>query len=647
MLVSLTCVPCERGFFSILLGCQYKRDEVWTVHVRTMAHHVVLWILGPSAPRLLARRTDVRTTLVQNTNSFMSLLRSRWYLAVVLVAYVGFVASLRPGSNFGQFHDDSMYFASAKALADGRGYVIPSLPGIPPQTKYPIFYPWLLSGVWKWWPSFPDNLQVAGWIAPIFGCWFLLATYVLLRKIIGIEQRVALFVTSFCCIHPLFLNLSGSLLSDVPFMAFALTATIAAEFSFRDQKHLSFAFLAGTFAGLSIITRTVGLAVLAGILAAALGRRKYLNAGLFCLMSLPFLASLVWFGMQLRTGASAPHFTFGWRETLLYYTSYLEFWRLDVPDLGALWALLKLNSTLLLLAPAQYVLAPFIEPTTTLGITAYVIVTAALIGGLIRSARRSGLLAIHLVLGFYILVIVFWNYPQMRRFLLLFLPLFCVGLWHEANRLARLVRDALSTAHSAAQKASALILALALLGFIATVTYSYMHGHRLLRSTNHTRTELAAEKTEAYAWLRQHGVNGGPVIAYEDANLYLYTGHTAIRPIGLPSEVIYTPSRVRSERYLTRLTDVVRHVNARYWLTSEDDFANDIGRPTFARRAARLKSVLPEVFGSQNKRVKILDLTCVAEPEAPNCKSSNATIRRIILQREVEERLLPPATPFP
>ena len=59
---------------------------------------------------------------------------------------------------FRNFFDDAYYFGSAKALAQGGGYIIPNLPGGPPQTKYPVLYPWLLSWVWRWYPSFPSNI---------------------------------------------------------------------------------------------------------------------------------------------------------------------------------------------------------------------------------------------------------------------------------------------------------------------------------------------------------------------------------------------------------------------------------------------------------------------------------------------------------
>ena len=74
-------------------------------------------------------------------------------LALAPSAYLAW--SLRAMPHLGFYHDDSIYWVSAKSLADGNGYRIESLPGQPYQTKYPPLYPALLAGIWKVNPNFP------------------------------------------------------------------------------------------------------------------------------------------------------------------------------------------------------------------------------------------------------------------------------------------------------------------------------------------------------------------------------------------------------------------------------------------------------------------------------------------------------------
>src|SRR6266481_1921816 len=79
----------------------------------------------------------------------------------IAIMYVISIVRLNPTNYFGMSEDDSIYFSSAKALSEGKGYILPSVPGAPQATKYPILYPWLLSWVWRWNPSFPANLADA------------------------------------------------------------------------------------------------------------------------------------------------------------------------------------------------------------------------------------------------------------------------------------------------------------------------------------------------------------------------------------------------------------------------------------------------------------------------------------------------------
>src|SRR5258708_2621481 len=87
-----------------------------------------------------------------------------WIASVVLL--LSFVPSAqlawraRDMSHLAAMDDDGVYLVCAKSLAEGSGYRILSLPKEPFQTKYPPFYPWLLSLLWRINPSFPSNLPL-------------------------------------------------------------------------------------------------------------------------------------------------------------------------------------------------------------------------------------------------------------------------------------------------------------------------------------------------------------------------------------------------------------------------------------------------------------------------------------------------------
>jgi len=89
--------------------------------------------------------------------------RRRWAIVIAALALavlipVYWIAWRAPA--VGMFHDDGVYLVTAKALATGQGYRIISLPEEIPQTKYPILFPLVLSGVWRLAPEFPENVFV-------------------------------------------------------------------------------------------------------------------------------------------------------------------------------------------------------------------------------------------------------------------------------------------------------------------------------------------------------------------------------------------------------------------------------------------------------------------------------------------------------
>ena len=84
----------------------------------------------------------------------------RWtaLLVVLLCFYGGFTVLVCHAP--GLWQDDGIYLATAKSLATGAGYRHIELPGEPWQTKYPIFYPAILAGMFLLWPEYPQNVSL-------------------------------------------------------------------------------------------------------------------------------------------------------------------------------------------------------------------------------------------------------------------------------------------------------------------------------------------------------------------------------------------------------------------------------------------------------------------------------------------------------
>jgi hypothetical protein len=529
-------------------------------------------------------------------------------LALLLGLFLFYWHGARPVDHFGKFHDDTFYLSSAKSIAEGQGYRLASVPGAPPATKYPILYPWLLSWVWRWGPGFPENLGLAVWVTAMFSCWFLVAAFEFLRKLAGVGDWTALALVGLVAFHSLFVFLSSAVLSDIPFLALALTAMIVADRGLRPDARLAAAAGAGILAGLSMMIRSPGVAVAAGILAAAVSRRAWRQAGVFCLTAGPLLVAALWRGDAAQVRALAEGGDLGWYQTWLFYTSYWDFWKFCVPSWSVLGSMMGFNLLTFLKWPSTFCLFPPLGGGESYaGQLLAITLTAGVLGGAIRQARRQGFQPIHFVFVANAAMVLLWNYALMDRLLMLFLPLFYAGLWTEVRHLAGLIAENLRPARQWAEKALAGALALSLAALAALAARHYVVGYRpgLLRPALRS-SELAREKAEAYAWISRNTPPQARFVAYQDVILYLHTGRQAMRPIVFSTEAFYSRSEKILQREMDHFDDVARHIGARYWLAAEDDFKMETGLDLIEHRVKLRKALLPVVFKSQNNKVQVL-----------------------------------------
>lgn len=542
-------------------------------------------------------------------------------LGTILILFLGYIEILHPASLFGFFHDDTLYFSSARAIASGQGYIIPSLPGTPPQTKYPILYSWLLSWVWKWFPSFPENVMPAIWLTAFFGCWFLVAAFQFLRRTDGIGDWAALAIVAAIAFSPDFLMFNSSLLSDIPFMALALTAIVLADSALDSASPPWAAALAGCVAGLSADMRTLGAATVIGILFIALSRRQFRRGLITLFAAAPFVAFAAWpvfsSAHSLSPGNVSGSTDPAWNQTWLYYTSYLANWTASVPNISTFLQMIRNTGVLLLVAPVRYILAPSFEPWSPAGMGVYVPLTLVLIAGIVRLVRIQGWKPVHAVFLVYSAILLVWPYPQMHRFLLLFMPLFFAGLYVEMKRIVRAIVGNLKSNLPALDKLSALALSAILLAAGTVALWNYAHGDRSsLNARIERRASILQEKEEAYEWIRQNTEASTKIVAFEDVMLYLYTGRQTIRPIAFLPSCCITNQISILQSDLNHITDVPRRVQAGFWLMSDDYFDAEGSIPLIHAKMIELKSTLPLAFRSREGHVQIYDLSTLAAPSS-------------------------------
>jgi len=194
----------------------------------------------------------------------------------------------------GVFFDDGIYVQLAKSLAEGTGYRSMHLPDAPVAVHYPPVYPFLLSLLWRLWPSFPANITLFELFdAASLG---LAATFIALhlrRTELPPLVSAGVLVLAFMA-FPL-LTLVGVRFSEPAFLALAAGALLVSD---TDDDSVRTAVLAGTLGGVATLTRTIGITVIGGVVLGMWlsGRRRSaivsgFTAAVFLIPWLVFLAA--------------------------------------------------------------------------------------------------------------------------------------------------------------------------------------------------------------------------------------------------------------------------------------------------------------------------------------------------------------------
>jgi hypothetical protein len=500
-------------------------------------------------------------------------------LIAIFSAYIISVIRLHPTNIFGQSEDDAIYFSSAQALAQGRGYILPSIPGTPSAAKYPILYPLILSVIWRLSPSFPGNLVPAIAVTVAFGIWFLAAVFFFFRSFKTLSDAECLLLTAFCALHPLVIFYSGSILSDIPFAALALTAMVLADHVMQEGSETPYVVLCAILAGLSMLMRLFGLPIVAGIIVAAIARQTWKPLLVFIASISPFVLAVGWrvihplSSIAPVSGANAE--TLGWAHTWAYYTSYWTMWKISVPNIHIFWAMLQNNLLLTLSGPANFFLAPMFVHNTLLGRVTVAVIGLVTVAGIARHGKLRGWSTVHFSLPFYLVVVLLWNYADANnRYLLPYWPFCAAGLWLESRHLLKLLAAQLSAARAALDKVVVAMMGGLVLALVWAIAVNYLSGTReLMRQQVEKRASLLKGKKAAYDWITKNAAPDARVIAYEDPSVYLYSGRMAMRPIFFSTAEQFDSDRLTQA--LRHLGDVPQAIGADYWIASADDFQNE------------------------------------------------------------------------
>lgn len=165
----------------------------------------------------------------------------------------------------GLYHDDAIYAVTAKALAEGKGYRIISLPESPVQMSYPIFYPAVLSLVWHIFPRFPENIVALKAPSIIFTLLFLFVLYLYLVRRNHASPGMAVVIVIMTAFNPWMVWAATMVMSEALYCLVSLLSLWAIELfvsNTQGYKYLLYLTLAGVSIAVSIMTRSVGISIL-------------------------------------------------------------------------------------------------------------------------------------------------------------------------------------------------------------------------------------------------------------------------------------------------------------------------------------------------------------------------------------------------
>ena len=463
----------------------------------------------------------------------------------------------------GSFHDDGIYVANAKALAEGQGYRSIGLPGAPYQTKYPPLFPSILAILWRIWPDFPANTIALKSLSAVSTALAALLMSVVLIRGGYATPSLTLAAGLLVWTSPFTAYFGSQALSEMPF-AVALAGSLwwverGYSRTFASQ------FLTGVLVAVPALARVVGISLIAAVVMkmAATGRRAVFGvaAGAGMLVG-------PWLAWSMPHGAAAD-------PVMVYYFDYLA-WAL--PTLSMTGRTVLVNTRLLAGALVDF---GFVPLSVLAGAWAGGLLLIGCLWGIAVEIRRRRLLGF--VLLSYLALVLVWPWPPGR---------FLVPIAHLLIALA--LRPLWSVRRKTLQASVAIGT-----GLLVVINVQLLWRHHQLTSEDrfsYVTIPAAAERVswadyvQVFEWLRANTADSSVLASGMDSMLYLYTGRQAFRPfsgnaaaslyaglrpdIGSPTDlwaalssggagyVVVTPMPWFMEQ--TSFTDVLRRLERRY-----------------------------------------------------------------------------------
>ena len=448
------------------------------------------------------------------------ILISGWPLVILLALALSSLAFFSAPNIIGLFHDDGIYAVVAKALSEGKGYRIISLPGDPYQTKYPFLYSYLLSWAWSVNPYISEIISLLNLTNAFFYGVSLLLAYVLFVQNCDNRKSDALLYVFLVGANASIFSMTSYSLSDIPFMGACLCCLGLANLQNRFGARTKAIVLLSASVGIAFLLRQAGAAlILAGLIHFLLsGKRKefYVFVVIVGCLILPWV---FWQALHASGAVQNPLFA--------YYQSY-ESPALFVAfsDPGAASQIVWDNLRYLTSSIDSSILRLHIIPALRF------VVYPLMLWGLLSMVRRQTVFFNGFLL-FYGGLILCWPFHP-ARYSMPLVPVLLLSLFHGVKALSAILEQRIKTKWSAMivpviVRIPIAMVALLMLGWL----WGYVHIDRnqYLVQWGGFRTSYSwLGFSETFSWVKENTEKEDVLAAAYDPMYYLYTGRKAVRP---------------------------------------------------------------------------------------------------------------------
>jgi hypothetical protein len=491
----------------------------------------------------------------------------------------------------GLYHDDGIYIVTAKSISQGTGYRIVSLPGSPPQTKYPILYPYVLSWIWSVSPAFPANIPVLKAANLIFLFFIVFIAHRFYCKSVCEARVDGYLYAALVGANPGIFSFVDFAVSDLLFICIVLWAYWLYSRNSSDWLHGWRAGTLGLIGVLAVLTRSAGIPLAVAGLVHFVWVRRFRELAIYILtFALPLLPWLVW--RIVNQPDVVPS------SLLAYYVQY------DLRNTAFyLMAFHPIRATEMVWANVRYLfdsldliwLLPLFPP---LQLRPLVLILLAV--GLGASIRKFSI-CLRSFLLFYLVLILGWPFNPIR-YALPIMPLLLLfvfeGIHTLQNACRRLWRGTGETAVTILVRIPIyLVLCLNIAWLVSTLQPS---NDRWVRGAYGQRLDYSwSGFLETFSWIRSHTLKEDLLATAYDPMYYLYTGRKAIMPMLHKPETYFYPYNAAKPDVgsVEEIKSEFRRLNVRYVVTNPLD--------QYRERKA-VETVLPSVLASYSATPRLV-----------------------------------------